>query len=379
MTSGRRPAPARHWRRGDGGAIQAPAAIAIGAAALLLLPLLFGAALLGTSTTTGSGCGGPATVQPGLAPAAQTGIPVTYLRLYQQTGQRYGVPWNVLAAIGKIESDHGRDTSPGSGVRSGTNYAGAAGPMQIGVGGLAGNNWGGQPRHPASQKTGGVGVDGDGDGWADVHDPADAIPGAARFLLAHGAPANLQHAVFAYNPSTTYVGNVLTQAARYTAGNFQPVADTGAVLGTCPGDPGAYTGIPGGVAAKVITYAKAQLGKPYVYGGEGPDSFDCSGLTMMAYRAAHVSIPRLSDAQYWFGKRIPAGTEQPGDLVFFHYLPGHSGPGHVGIVYNPQTGMMIVAPHTGDVVKYQSYKNYPGGPVGFTRPTARGTVGSQKR
>ena len=93
---------------------------------------------------------------------------------------------------------------------------------------------------------------------------------------------------------------------------------------------------------------------------------------MMAYRAAHVTIPRTSDAQYWFGKRIPAGAEQPGDLVFFHYLPGHTGPGHVGIVYNSRTGMMVVAPHTGDVVKFQSYKNYPGGPVGFTRPTARG-------
>jgi cell wall-associated NlpC family hydrolase len=67
---------------------------------------------------------------------------------------------------------------------------------------------------------------------------------------------------------------------------------------------------------------------------------------------------------------VPKGQEQPGDLVYFHYLPGHTGPGHVGIVYNPQKSIMIVAPHTGDVVKLQSYKNYPGGVVGFTRPTA---------
>jgi cell wall-associated NlpC family hydrolase len=369
----------RRRGRGDRGAIQAPVAIAVGAAALLLVPLLFGAALLGTDNDTNGGCGVPAAAQPDLASAAQTGIPATYLRLYQQAGQRYGLAWNVLAAIGKIESDHGRDTSPGSGVRTGANYAGAAGPMQIGIGGQAGNNWGGAPRHPANQKTGGVGIDGDDDGWADVHDPADAIPAAARYLLAHGAPGNLQHAVFAYNPSTTYVDNVLTQASRYAAGGFQPITDIGAVLGTCPGDADAYAGISGGVATKVIAYAKAQLGKPYVYGGQGPDTFDCSGLTMMAYRAAHITIPRTSDTQYWYGKRISAGTEQPGDLVFFDFKPGHSGPGHVGIVNNPQTGIMIVAPHTGDVVKYQSYKAYPGGPVGFTRPTARVAVGSQIR
>ncbi|WP_169806978.1 C40 family peptidase [Actinomadura macra] len=120
------------------------------------------------------------------------------------------------------------------------------------------------------------------------------------------------------------------------------------------------------MTAKVITYAKAQLGKPYIWGAEGPDSFDCSGLTMMAYRAAGISIPRTSQTQYRHGRRIQPGTEQPGDLVFFH--PGDSGPEHVGIVYAPNNGTMITAPHTGAKVRYQSYKNYPGGPLGFTRP-----------
>jgi cell wall-associated NlpC family hydrolase len=347
--------------------MQAPVAITLSLAGLLMIPVLISAGLSGSGQAT---CGQQAVVQPGLAKTTESGIPATYLRLYQQTGQQYGVPWNLLAAIGKIESDHGRD--PGPGVHTGANWAGAAGPMQIGVGGAAGNNWGGAPRHPANQKTGGVGVDGNGDGWADVHDPADAIPGAARFLLAHGAPATLTKAVFAYNPDSGYVRRVLAQAAQYAAGNIQ--ADPGTDPAACSGDVGAFAGIPGGVAAKVIGYARAQLGKPYVYGGVGPDSFDCSGLTMMAYRAAGLTIPRLSDAQYWFGKRIPNRTEQPGDLVFFHYLPGHSGPGHVGIVTNPQTGMMIVAPHTGASVRLQSYKNYPGGAVGFTRPTAEAQV-----
>jgi hypothetical protein len=330
-----------------------------------MVPVLIGVNLSGTDQAQAA-CGQRTAAQPDRSHTAESDIPATYLALYEQTGQRYGIPWNLLAAIGKIESDPGR--ARGSGVRPGTNWAGAAGPMQIGVGGAARNNWGGTPRHPASEKTGGVGLDGNGDGWADVHDPADAIPGAARFLLAHGAPANLARAVFGYNHDSGYVHRVMTQAARYGTGNIRAIADPGGDPAACPGDTTAFTGIPGGVAATVIAYARAQLGKPYVYGGVGPDSFDCSGLTMSAYHAAHITIPRLSDAQYWYGKHVRSGTEQPGDLVFFNYLAGHSGPGHVGIVYNPDTGIMIVAPHTGANLRLQSYKNYPGGPVGFTHP-----------
>lgn len=304
--------------------------------------------------------------QPDATREARDSIPPDYLALYRKAGKHYGIAWNLLAAIGEIESDHGRYR--GSGVRSGANYAGAAGPMQIGIGGAATNNWGGTPRHRANAKVGGYGVDGNADGRADVYDPADAIPAAARFLKAHGAPADVRAAVFAYNHSTAYVNKVLAQAARYADHGTQaitppasPVCDRAAIGPMHASD----------VAAAVISYAHTQLGKPYVYGATGPGSFDCSGLTMRAYRAAGVTIPRLSDAQYWWGARVPAGREHPGDLVFFRYLPGHSGPGHVGIVYNPRQGTMIVAPHTGDVVKIQSYKSYPGGPVGFTRPAAR--------
>jgi cell wall-associated NlpC family hydrolase len=335
-------------------------------AALLVVPLLFGAAMIGVRDNAPGACRPRDLGQPGVAQVARDGIPATYLRLYQQVGQRYELPWTLLAAIGQVESDHGRD--PGSGVRSGANRAGAAGPMQIGIGGKAGNTWGGAPRHAANQHTGGVGTDGDGDGWADVHDPADAIAGAARFLLAHGAPRHTERAVFAYNHDPAYVHHVLAQAARYATTSPMPATQANAAPVACRADLGPGSGAPGTVAAKVIAYAHAQLGKPYLYGGTGPDAFDCSGLTMMAYRTAGLTIPRLSDAQYWYGARIPAGTEQPGDLVFFHYLPGHTGPSHVGIVYNPTAGTMIVAPHTGAQVRLQSYREYPGGPAGFTRP-----------
>jgi hypothetical protein len=113
--------------------VQATVAIALALACLLMIPALIIGGLSGAGQTA---CEQSTVGQPGVAVDARTGIPANYLRLYQATGQRYGLPWNLLAAIGKIESDHGRD--PSTGVRSGTNWAGAAGPMQIGVGGARG-------------------------------------------------------------------------------------------------------------------------------------------------------------------------------------------------------------------------------------------------
>jgi cell wall-associated NlpC family hydrolase len=130
--------------------------------------------------------------------------------------------------------------------------------------------------------------------------------------------------------------------------------------------PDAINNAPNPRAKKVLAFAERQLKKPYVWGATGPDSFDCSGLTSQAYQAAGITIPRTSEAQWSHGPRIPNGAEQRGDLVFFHMGP--KGPGHVGIVVDPQAGKMIVAPRTGEVVQIQSYSNYPGGVVGFTRP-----------
>src|SRR5262249_55589061 len=150
--------------------------------------------------------------------AAAGSIPANYLALYQKTGQTYGIPWNILAGIGEVESEHGR--GPGPGIHSGDNGFGAAGPMQIGIGGAATNNWGGAPRHPTSEHPGGGGGDGDRDGWVDVYAPADAIPGAAVFLLRHGAPTDMHAAILGYNHAEWYVTKVLSWAQRYAAGNF---------------------------------------------------------------------------------------------------------------------------------------------------------------
>src|SRR5437868_8142559 len=91
-----------------------------------------------------------------------TDIPADYLALYKKFGKKVGVQWNILAGVGKRETDHGRSTMPGA--RSGTNSAGAAGPMQFLIG-----TWGGKARIPVSEKVNGYASDGDGDGVADVY------------------------------------------------------------------------------------------------------------------------------------------------------------------------------------------------------------------
>jgi membrane-bound lytic murein transglycosylase B len=134
--------------------------------------------------------------QPRPSMAAVADIPADYLRLYRQAGARYRVPWSVLAAIGKVESDHGRTRLPG--VRSGSNWAGACGPMQLGCvpGSKAGNAW---ARY----------------GRGRPHDPANAVPAAARYLVDHGARRNLDRALYAYNHSRAYVARVKAIARRY--------------------------------------------------------------------------------------------------------------------------------------------------------------------
>ena len=114
------------------------------------------------------------------------------------------------------------------------------------------------------------------------------------------------------------------------------------------------------LASQAVAYAKAQLGKPYVWSAEGPNSFDCSGLTMMAWRSAGVSIPRVAAAQYDMGRHISRSSLEPGDLVFFG-SPIH----HVGMYVGG--GMMIEAPYTGQVVRYHTIdrSDY----AGATRPT----------
>jgi cell wall-associated NlpC family hydrolase len=121
--------------------------------------------------------------------------------------------------------------------------------------------------------------------------------------------------------------------------------------------------------AVAVAYARRQLGKPYIWGGTGPGGYDCSGLVMMAYRAAGVSIPRTSEDQ-WAGLRhVPAARVRPGDLVFF---PGADGswpaPGHVAMVISRT--QMIQAYTPGVPIEVSPLNGAgAGGIVGYARPS----------
>ncbi|WP_406439629.1 NlpC/P60 family protein [Streptomyces sp. NBC_00631] len=100
-------------------------------------------------------------------------------------------------------------------------------------------------------------------------------------------------------------------------------------------------------AAKAIAFARAQIGKPYVWGATGPGSYDCSGLSQAAWKAAGVSLPRTTYDQVNAGTTVPLAEAQPGDLVFFY-----DDVSHVGIYIG--NGMMIHAPKPGAYVREES-------------------------
>jgi peptidoglycan DL-endopeptidase CwlO len=348
--------------------------VILGVAGIMLLGLLAVPMLIGTNMffAASAGCSGQKTGTAGQPPAGAkaNSIPANYLYWYKRVGQQYGVPWTILAGIGTVESDNGRSPLPG--VRTGQNGFGAAGPMQIGIGGAAGNVWGGLPVHPASEVVNGVATDEDGGPDANVYDPADAIAGAAKYLLEFQVQTNPAGAIFAYNHLQSYVQSVLFYAGAYAGGNFSVVSadmPSGSSAAGCATTAGGVPAInaPNQVVAAAIAFAEQQLGKPYLFGGTGPDAFDCSGLVMMAYRAAGVNIERTSQQQWASEPRVPASQVQPGDLVFF---PGSDGtptsPGHVGLVIGD--GKMIEAYATGFPIRVATYTNRD--PVGFTRPWA---------
>src|SRR6202007_1125057 len=157
--------------------------------AFLVVPMLaIGGMSLLFAGRAGADCGATAAdaVQPGVSTEAANSVPSNYLKWFQRVGLQYNVPWTILAGIGKVESDDGGTTLPGVTQATVSTPLCAAGPMQIGIGNASGNQWGGAPVHPASEVVNGVATDEDGDGTASVYDPADAIAGAAKYLVAHG-------------------------------------------------------------------------------------------------------------------------------------------------------------------------------------------------
>jgi hypothetical protein len=194
-----------------------PAAVAVLGARRHARPLLLVSAVLVLMglAILGSVAGGQHSAP---SPVAFADIPAGYLTAYQRAAARYGIDWAILAAIGSIECDHGRNPASGCNPPGTVNVAGATGPMQF-----LGSTWRrgtaamavpaiGPPTRTTAD---GYAADGDGDGLADIWNPADAIAGAARLLRANGAPGDYRRAVFAYNHADWYVRDIFALAATY--------------------------------------------------------------------------------------------------------------------------------------------------------------------
>jgi cell wall-associated NlpC family hydrolase len=128
-------------------------------------------------------------------------------------------------------------------------------------------------------------------------------------------------------------------------GGLPGVVESGGALG-----PGGWAGSGGSrvtKAEKALAFARAQIGKPCVWGASGPGSYDCSGLTQAAWKAAGVALPRATRDQVHAGRTVALADARPGDLVFFH-----GDAGHVGLWLGD--GMMIHAPKPGTYVREES-------------------------
>lgn len=115
---------------------------------------------------------------------------------------------------------------------------------------------------------------------------------------------------------------------------------------------------PGGDSGKVVKFACAQIGKPYVWGADGPASYDCSGLTLRAWAQVGVTLPHNAAQQYRATKRVSRSQLQPGDLVFYSNLS------HMGMYVGG--GWIVHAPQSGDHVRMKRVED--GNLVGFGRP-----------
>jgi soluble lytic murein transglycosylase-like protein len=331
---------------------------------------------------------GPEAVQ---ASAEADSIPENYLEWYVETGRKQNIPWEVLAGIGKIESDHGRSTLRG--VHSSENYAGAGGVMQF-----IKSSW---KEYKA---------DGDGDGEEDRYNPADAILGAANHLrgsIGKKSPSirlnseDIIRAVHLYNPGdyrtpqkNPYVRDVLAVVNQYDRSYTEAPANYAGVDCAAGGLESSQEGARSfgqRIAYAAAYYARKDSGTPpmperrypnlpveYAWGGgtlNGPSrgfgvspggyrgvdyfGFDCSGLAQHAvYKASNgkVVTPDTTSTMWppdgnW-GVRVSREELPPGDLVFFN-----ADVSHMGIYYGEYNGKrwFVEAPATNDDVKFSDF------------------------
>jgi len=231
-------------------------------------------------------------------------IPPGQLAVMHQASAICGLPWQILAAVAKVESDFGRNMA--------TSSAGAIGYGQFEAGTWTTYGHGGNP-----------------------YDYHDTLPAMARYLCASGAPGDIRAALFAYNHAQWYVDQVLALAIRYGYGQSSTPTN------------------------RVVELARSQIGMPDVWGASDPHvGFDCSGLVEWVYAQVGVTLPRTAQAQYDATLRLSPAQLQPGDLVFFaNTYPSAEPITHVGIYLG--NGLMINAANpTSGVGKMPVFTGY---------------------
>ena len=166
--------------------------------------------------------------------------------------------------------------------------------------------------------------------------------------LKAGSDKKLTEAKAVLDKLTTQQQQTLAAQDQQQTKDAQTLAES--ALGTTPDPSDSSAGSSKGQTA--LAWAKKQLGKPYRFGATGPSSFDCSGLTLGAWKSAGVSLNRTSQAQFRNGKAVSRSELQPGDLVFYY-----GGISHVAIYAGG--GMIVHAPHPGSSVKYAKVDSMP--------------------
>lgn len=185
-----------------------------------------------------------------------------------------------------------------------------------------------------------------------LSDPALIMPG--QVLRVGGWGESAVHAAPAQAARTP------AQAVPAAAETNRPApAPANTTLATTSSTPAASS-----AAAVAVKVALEQVGKPYVWGGAGPNSFDCSGLVMFAYAAAGVALPHYSVAQYQDTARVSQSQLQPGDIVFYDNGDGGPQPGHESLYIG--NGQVVSADTSGTDVRVESM-TFTGTPMAFGR------------
>ena len=324
------------------------AALSAAIAAMLAIALPLSILLLLDPASTAA-CGGTPT---GPGPTSVPGVPQKFLPIYEGAAQQFQLGddgWAYLAALNDAESSFGTDNGPGTGVLSGSNYAGAAGPMQIGIGGAATNTWSTIVDQIPPNLPGGAQP-------PSVYNETDAVYGAAALLKRLGAPGNWQAALVGWNDYPPEIAQVTQLVAQYTntargqggapASTTTPVAASGQACAPISGPtvPGAVARIePDGIAA-IPAGAPPQVQAAIAAGNRIIDtsysterntnmlttvmtSYDCSGSTDYVLYNAGLNSPQVDVGNGIAGDSSlleSYGQPGPGQWITIYANPGHA-------------------------------------------------------